>query len=139
MSASPVQSSTAPAPSRESVLEAFKALAAADPAAAFHLRDDLLDVIREADYPELVVGTVPDEWEDGRDRPALLDPRTGEEVLAITAVDVSERWTETEDIDLDGKVVRITHPSAADYEDLVYLDDNNQPVRLPEDWEAVFV
>jgi hypothetical protein len=133
----PVETSTAP--SGASVLDAFKALAAADPAAAFHLRDDLVDVIREAAYPALVVGTVLDELEDSGTRVALIDPYTGDEVHTITAVDVAERWTESQSVDHGEKAICIPHPDGADCHGLVYLNEDNQPVSLPAGWDLTWV
>lgn len=128
----------APTPTPADVLAAFKALADADPAAAFHMRSDLLRVISEAAYPELVVGTVPDMREPIGSRRALLDPRTGDEVHRLTLIDIAERWTKAKGADHDAKTFRLVPSFLQDYDDLVYVNDQHEPVSIPDGWEPIY-
>lgn len=89
------------------------------------------DVVREAEYPQLVVGT------DDDGATVLLDPDTGEEVSLIS-VDVSYRWTSPERINAfeeEDSVVYFNYDGSGEFNGFVYLsEDTLQPVRLPEGW-----
>lgn len=125
-------------PAQEAALHALKTLPPRD---LFNLRDAILDAIRAADYPSLgvrparegenapdgVVFTAPPEY-TGSDHEVVVTPDE------LTAIDVSERWTQGADVDADEKTLTWSYLTREDYNGLVYTYGDAQPVHLPEGW-----
>lgn len=141
-------------PAAAAVRDAFAALAQSEPEAVRTLFQQFEGIVRDADYPQLIVEkrNDPDGCEghesldgahmgettycDGACNPTkvLLDPYTREET-GVIAEDVSTRWTYDEDPDVEDGVVSFNF-EGGDFESLVYLSTaTERPVCLPDGWE----
>lgn len=121
--------------------QAFRALLAADPTAAYRLREDLAHQVRDAAFPRLTVTLVP-ETDDEYGYTALTCPHCGALLgggdTPLHVEDVAYRWTAAAPLsgpDVRDHRITVEYDGHGDYETYAYLCGAcNAPVRLPEGW-----
>lgn len=115
-------------------LKDFGELMKVDPVSGFRVWGRMEHIVREGAYPRLIVKTD----EDGAQ--VLVSPYSGRVVGEdLASLDVSWRTTGLQEsqVDFAARVVTFDYQSAADYDEMVYLDmtvGHGVPVRLPEGW-----
>lgn len=114
----------------------FALLVEMRPRDAWHVHRRLERLIRNAEYPRLTVGVtnVQDVIDGVSPTYALLDPDTGDS-QAVTVVDLAERHTDVDDVEIDPASPYLCPPyGSADFRPFAILSAG-QPVRLPEGWD----
>lgn len=114
---------------------------ASHPEDAYLLYDEAASMARDAAAlaPEATIIEETYSEEGGVTPATVLNPRTGTPDTLV-AVDISERHTELDEVDIDGgaKTIHIEYDETADYHGLLYITESDQlPVSLPENWNEV--